>query len=42
MGKPVALRYHLTGYYSRRIDQEYRLIYKLQDIVIISCRYHYE
>ncbi len=44
IGKPEALRYHLTGYYSRRIDQEHRLIYKFQDndIVIISCKYHYE
>jgi toxin YoeB len=44
IGKPEALKYHLSGYYSRRIDQEHRLIYKIQnnDIVIISCRYHYE
>lgn len=44
IGKPEALRFHLSGYYSRRIDQEHRLVYKIQDddIVIVSCRYHYE
>ncbi len=44
IGKPEALKYNLQGYYSRRINQEHRLIYKIEvnDLVIISCRYHYE
>lgn len=44
IGKPEALRFNMKGYYSRRIDQEHRLIYKIQDddMIVISCRYHYE
>ncbi len=44
IGKPEALKYNLQGYYSRRIDQEHRLIYKIDndELAIISCRYHYE
>jgi len=44
IGKPEALKYNLQGYYSRRINQEHRLIYKIEanELVIISCRYHYE
>jgi len=43
IGKPEALKYSLQGFYSRRIDQEHRLIYKIEndDLIIISCRYHY-
>jgi len=43
IGKPEALKYEFKGYWSRRIDQEHRLIYKVtQDaIVIISCYAHY-
>jgi len=44
IGKPEALKYNLQGYYSRRINQEHRLIYEIEvnELVIISCRYHYE
>ncbi len=44
IGKPEALKYNLQGYYSRRIDQQHRLIYKIEnsELIIISCRYHYE
>lgn len=44
IGKPEALKFNLQGFYSRRIDNEHRLIYKIDDndIIIISCRYHYE
>ena len=44
IGKPEALKYNLQGYYSRRINQEHRLIYKIEanELIIISCRYHYE
>ena len=42
-GKPEALRHELAGCWSRRIDDEYRLVYAVQDatIRIFACRYHY-
>jgi toxin YoeB len=44
IGKPEVLKYNLHGFFSRRIDQENRLLYKIDndDLVIISCKYHYE
>jgi len=46
LGKPEALKSNLSGYWSRRIDGEHRLVYEVNDIqtklVIISCRYHYQ
>ena len=44
IGKPEPLKFQLQGCWSRRIDQEHRLIYELvdKDLRIISCRYHYE
>jgi toxin YoeB len=43
LGDPEPLRYHWTGYWSRRIDREHRLVYKATDevIFIAQCRYHY-
>ncbi|QQS52803.1 MAG: Txe/YoeB family addiction module toxin [Bacteroidota bacterium] len=43
-GKPEALKYDLAGYWSRRIDLDHRLVYQYRDeeILIYSCRYHYE
>jgi toxin YoeB len=43
LGKPEALKENLTGYYSRRITDEHRLIYRIDGdtIVIISCKGHY-
>ena len=43
LGKPEALKYELSGCWSRRITEEHRLVYEitLDSIVIISCRYHY-
>jgi toxin YoeB len=43
LGKPEPLKANLSGYWSRRIDSEHRLVYSISetDIVIISCRYHY-
>ncbi len=43
MGKPEALKYGLSGYWSRRISDEHRLVYKIVDneIRIAACRYHY-
>lgn len=44
LGKPEPLKYELSGYWSRRINDEHRLVYKIMDeeIIIVSCRYHYE
>lgn len=43
IGKPERLKYQLSGLLSRRINDEHRLVYKVEEqtIVIISCRYHY-
>lgn len=43
MGKPEPLKADLSGYWSRRINDEHRLVYGVTqtDLVIISCRYHY-
>jgi toxin YoeB len=43
IGKPEPLKYELQGFWSRRIDDEHRLIYKIDgdEIHIIHCRYHY-
>ena len=42
-GKPEPLKHEYKGYWSRRITQEHRLIYKATDdeIVVISCEGHY-
>lgn len=44
IGKPEQLRHALAGAWSRRIDQEHRLVYLVDgdDIVILQARYHYE
>lgn len=43
IGKPEPLRFHLSGFWSRRIDEEHRLVYEIENesILIASCRYHY-
>jgi len=43
LGKPEALKYELSGCWSRRITDEHRLVYKisLDSVFIISCKYHY-
>jgi len=42
-GKPEALRENLSGYWSRRINLEHRLLYKMDDtaVYIVQCRFHY-
>jgi toxin YoeB len=42
-GKPEALKGNLSSYWSRRITDEHRLVYKVYDtrILIIQCRFHY-
>ncbi len=44
IGKPEALKHDFKGFWSRRIDQENRLIYKVtsNSVVIISCFSHYQ
>lgn len=44
IGKPERLRHVLAGVWSRRIDQEHRLVYLVDggDIVVVQARYHYE
>ena len=43
IGKPEPLKGNWTGYWSRRIDQEHRLVYKVSEtqILIVKCRGHY-
>jgi toxin YoeB len=42
-GKPEPLKHELKGCWSRRIDQEHRLVYQATDaqIIILTCKYHY-
>ncbi|MGH3925241.1 MAG: Txe/YoeB family addiction module toxin [Pseudonocardiaceae bacterium] len=42
-GKPEAPRYAFQGYWSRRITDEHRLVYRVveDEIRIAACRYHY-
>ena len=44
IGKPEPLKYELQGYWSRRIDDEHRLVYRIveNNIEIVSCRLHYQ
>ena len=44
VGKPEPLKANLSGYWSRRINSEHRLVYEIKDdsIVIVACRYHYQ
>ena len=43
IGKPEPLLGDLQGFWSRRINEKDRLVYKLEDdeIFVLSCRYHY-
>jgi toxin YoeB len=44
IGKPERLKANLSGYWSRRINEEHRLVYGVTEteLVIISCRFHYQ
>ena len=44
IGKPEPLKFDLSGFWSRRIDREHRIVYQVNDkeILIYSCRYHYD
>ena len=43
IGKPEGLKHMLSGYWSRRVDQENRMVYKVEEdsLLIIQLRYHY-
>jgi len=44
LGKPEPLKYKYQGYWSRRITEEHRLIYRVvnDEIHIAKCRFHYD
>jgi toxin YoeB len=44
IGKPEPLKYDYAGYWSRRITDEHRLVYKVEDdtLTIVSCKFHYD
>jgi len=43
IGKPEALKFKLQGCWSRRMNQEHRLVYEItgSNLIIIACRFHY-
>lgn len=43
LGKPEPLKHKAKGAWSRRIDEEHRLVYRVENdvLIIISCRFHY-
>lgn len=44
MGKPEPLKHNFAGYWSRRIDEVNRLVYRITDgtIEVLQCRGHYQ
>ena len=43
IAKPELLRHFLSGCWSRRLDKQNRIVYKVENkvIIILTCRYHY-
>lgn len=43
IGDPEPLKHNWSGYWSRRIDRDHRLVYKAtnETLYIVQCRYHY-
>ena len=44
IGNPEPLKHNLSGYWSRRITREHRIVYKItsdKDLIIAQARYHY-
>jgi toxin YoeB len=43
VGDPEPLKHQWPGYWSRRIDHEHRLVYRIKDssLIIVQCPYHY-
>ncbi|MDX9749320.1 MAG: Txe/YoeB family addiction module toxin [Paludibacter sp.] len=44
LGKPEPLKHKYSGFWSQRIDEEHRLIYRCvnDEIQIVKCRFHYD
>lgn len=44
IGKPEPLKGNLSGWWSRRITREHRLVYKVENkmLIILQCRFHYD
>jgi toxin YoeB len=44
LGKPEPLTANLSGYWSRRINTEHRLVYEVLDdsVLVVACRFHYQ
>ena len=44
LGKPEPLKHDLAGFWSRRITDEHRIVYKMDgdEVLIAQCRHHYE
>jgi len=44
IGKPEPLKYKYKGFWSRRINEEHRIIYQVREneVLIVKCRYHYD
>lgn len=44
IGKPEPLKFKWSGFWSRRINDEHRLVYTIKDrqLIIAQCRYHYD
>lgn len=44
IGKPEALEYGIAGAWSRRVNEEHRLVYRVlgENLVVLQARYHYE
>jgi len=44
LGKPEPLKYKYKGFWSRRINEEHRLIYQVREneVLIAKCRFHYD
>ena len=43
LGDPEPLKHDFSGFWSRRINREHRLVYKVENstLIIVQCRYHY-
>ena len=44
LGKPEPLKHQFSGFWSRRINDEHRLVYTFveTELIIVQCRYHYD
>lgn len=44
LGSPEPLKYQFSGLWSRRIDREHRLVYQVENnmLLIAQCRFHYD